>query len=90
MLKIPMPESDLSPVVPPNATWVKMHYEIKTSSPEVEPTAKLWSGPRENPITVRGPSGDVFVKLRAPQRLSYEKPAGVELKLKVVSYKKTK
>lgn len=84
-----MPETDLSPIVPLQATWVKLHYEMKAIVPGTELLTRLWSGSVENAVPVRGHRGEVFVKLRSAQRLSYEKPAGVELKLKVVSYKRS-
>lgn len=82
-----MPETDLSPAVPPNACWVKIRYEMNEETPGVVLAARLWSGPMDDAITIEGPSGEVLIKLRDPQRLSYAKPAGVGLKLKVVGYK---
>jgi hypothetical protein len=81
-----MPETDLSPVVPPDATWAKMHYQLEPTTPGAELTARLWSGGGDA-VTIKGPSGEVFIRLRQPQRLSYSKPNGVILKLKVVAYK---
>lgn len=82
-----MPETDLSPVVPPDACWVKIRYEMKEETPGVPLAARLWSGPMDDAITIKGASGEVLIKLRDPQKLSYSKPGGVGLKLKVVGYK---
>jgi hypothetical protein len=82
-----MPDADLSSAVPPQATWVKIHYEIRSSAPGAPLIARLWSGSKEEAVTVNGPEGAVFVRLLQPQRLSYESPRSVELKLKIVSYK---
>ncbi len=82
-----MPETDLSPVVPPDATWAKIRYEIAAASPGAILTARLWSGPLDDAVTIKGPSGEVFIRLKQPQRLSYSKPNGVSLKMKVVAYK---
>lgn len=82
-----MPETDLSPVVPPDACWVKIRYEMKEEMPGVALTARLWSGPMDDAITINGSSGEVLIKIRDPQRLSYSKPERVGLKLKVVAFK---
>lgn len=88
MLKTPsMGLADLSPVVPATATWVKIRYQMTAALPGTDLTARLWSGSMEEGVTVKGPSGEVFIKLRQPQRLSFATPEGVTLKLKVVSYK---
>lgn len=117
-----MPEIDLSPVVPPDATWAKIRYQLEPTAPGAERTrknqsdpddcrhteekfvdptgdgdpgsagespltARLWSGPLDDAVTIRGHSGEVFIRLRHLQRLSYSKPNGVSIKLKVVAYK---
>lgn len=82
-----MPDTDLSPVVPPDATWAKIRYEMDATQSEVELTARLWSGPMDDAATIKGPTGEVLIRLRRPQRLSYSKPDGVALKLKVVAFK---
>ncbi len=82
-----MPDTDLSPVVPPNATWVKIHYAMEAPAPTTDLTAQLWSGPLDDAVTIKGSSGEVFIRLRQPQRLSYSKSNGIRLKLKVVAYK---
>lgn len=82
-----MPDTDLSPAVPPDATWAKIRYTMETADPAVELTAKLWSGPLDDAVTIKGSSGEVLIKLRQPQRLSYAKPNGIELKMKVVAYR---
>jgi hypothetical protein len=46
-----------------------------------------WSGAPEGAVVLNGPEGFAFVRLAAPQRLSYQAPAEVELKLKVVAFK---
>ena len=82
-----MPDTDLSPVVPPNATWVKIRYAMGAPAPTIDLTARLWSGPMDDAVTIKGATGEVFIKLRQPQRLSYEKPEGIKLNLKVLAYK---
>ncbi len=82
-----MPEVDLSPAVPASATWVKVHYEMKTEKPGAELIARLWSGTLDDAVVVRGAEGDAFVKLNVPQKLSYQRPVTVELSLKVLAYK---
>lgn len=82
-----MPDTDLSPAVPPDAKWVKIRYAMNATQTGPELTAKLWSGPQDDAVTIKGSSGEVLIKLRHPQRLSYAKPNGIELKLKVVAYK---
>ncbi|MBL0059437.1 MAG: hypothetical protein IPP35_10075 [Elusimicrobia bacterium] len=79
--------ADLSPVVPATATWVKIRYQMTASLPGTDLTARLWSGSMEEGVTVKGPDGEVFIKLRQPQNLSYAHPEGITLKLKVVAYK---
>lgn len=82
-----MPEIDLSPAVPMSATWVKVHYEMKTEKPGADLIARLWSGTLDDAVVVRGAEGDAFVKLNVPQKLSYQRPVTVELSLKVLAYK---
>jgi hypothetical protein len=82
-----MPDTDLSPAVPPDARWVKIRYEMRPARPNADLSARLWSGPMDDAITIRGPEGEVFIKLAQPQRLSYAKADEVTLKLKVVAYK---
>ena len=84
-----MPEADLSPVVPPSAVWVKIHYEMRPKKPGANLIARLWSGGPvpEDAVVIKGESGDVFIKLKTPQKLSYQNPVNIELKLKVVAYK---
>ncbi len=82
-----MPEVDLSPAVPPTARWIKLHYEMKPRKPGARLIARVWSGPLDDAVVIRGGSGDVFLPLKAPQRLSYQHPVTVQLKLKVTAYK---
>ena len=81
-----MPDTDLSPAVPPDAKWVKIRYELRPKVPGSELSARLWSGPLDDAVTIRGTQGEVFLKLRVPQRLSDSKSEDVHLKLKVVAY----
>ena len=83
-----MPLIDLSPMVPPSARWVKIHYEIIPKTPGARLIARLWSGAGpENAVVIEGSTGDVFVKLNTPQKLSYQNPVNVTLKMKVTAYK---
>lgn len=82
-----MPEVDLSPAVPPTARWVKLHYEMKPRKPGAQLIARIWSGPLDDAVVIRGESGDVFVPLNVPQKLSYQHPVTVRLTLKVTAYK---
>jgi hypothetical protein len=83
-----MPEADLSAGVPPGALWVKLHYEMRPKKPGAELIARLWSGPSpDGAEVIRGESGDVFIKLVRPQKLSYQCPVTVELKIKVTAFK---
>ena len=83
-----MPEVNLSPKVPPTATWVKLRYEILPKKPGAELIARVWSDASiKNAVVIRGGSGEVFVKLSAPQKLYYQHPVTVRLNLKVTAYK---
>jgi hypothetical protein len=82
-----MPDADLSSAVPREALWVKLHYEIRPRKPGADLIARVWSGRLDDAVVIKGESGDVFVKLLAPQKISYQAPVTVELKLKVVAYK---
>lgn len=82
-----MPDADLSAAVPPGARWVKVQYRLTAKNSNTELAARLWSGDPSSAVTVRGESGFAFVRLGAPQRLSYAYPVGVELRLKVVAFK---
>lgn len=82
-----MPDADLSSAVPREALWVKLHYEIHPRKPGAELIARVWSGGLDDAVVIKGESGDVFVKLLVPQKISYQAPVTVELKLKVVAYK---
>jgi hypothetical protein len=55
-----MPDTDLSPAVPPDATWAKIRYTMETVDPAAELTAKLWSGPLDDAVTIKGPTGEVL------------------------------
>jgi len=83
-----MPVIDLSGGVPPEARWIKVHYEMKPKGEPVELVARLWSAASmDDAAIIRGNSGDVFVRLDIPQKLSFQKPEHVDLSLKVVAYK---
>jgi len=80
-----MPELDLSTQIPPNARWLKIRYEMKGLKEGANLIARLWSGKLKEAVVIKGENGDAFVKLDAPQKLSYQRPVNVELKLKVVA-----
>jgi hypothetical protein len=82
-----MPDVDLSPAVPASASWVKLRYEISGLKPDARLIARLWSADVKEAVVIQGASGDVFVKLKTPQKLSYQHPVDVRLKLKVTAYK---
>jgi hypothetical protein len=82
-----MPEIDLSEKIPPTARWVKLRYELKALKPEAQLIARLWSGSLDDAVVIKGESGDAFLRLDKPQKVSYQRPVNVELKLKVVAYK---
>ena len=82
-----MPEVDLSPVVPPSARWVKVHYEMIPMKPDSQLIARLWSGNMDDAVVIKGESGDAFVRLDVPQKISFQRPVTVELRLKVLAYK---
>jgi len=82
-----MPNIDLSLQVPAEARWVKIQFAMSPLKPGADLIARLWSGSLDDAVVIKGPSGDAFVKLDAPQKLSYQRPVNVELKLKVVAYK---
>ena len=82
-----MPEVDLSSQVPAQARWIKLHYEMSALKPGAELVARVWSGRIEDAVVFKGKSGDVFLRLEAPQRFSYQRPVTVDLKLKLVAYK---
>jgi hypothetical protein len=82
-----MPEVDLSGKVPADARWLKLRYEMKPLKEKAELIARVWSGSMDDAVVIKGPSGDAFLKLGVPQKLSYQRPVTVELKLKVVAYK---
>lgn len=82
-----MPEVDLSGQIPPTARWLKLRYEMKPQKEGAELIARIWSGELKEAVVIKGESGDAFVKLNVPQKVSYQRPVGVELKLKVIAYK---
>ena len=83
-----MPEVNLASVVPPNARWVKVHYEMAPTKPDARLIARVWSGPAmDDAVVIEGEAGDAFVRLHKPQAISYQRPVNVSLKLKVVAYK---
>jgi len=82
-----MPEVNLSAVIPETTAWVKVHYEMVPVKEGADLIARVWSGILDEAIVLKGPSGDVFVKLNKPLSLSYQNPVTVKLKLKIVAYK---
>ncbi len=77
----------MSNQIPPDARWLKLRYEMKAEKPGAELIARLWSGKLDEAVVIKGESGDAFVRLDVPQKVSYQRPVGVELKLKVIAYK---
>lgn len=84
-----MPDVDLSAQIPPEARWLKVRYEMKPLKDGANLIARLWSGDINEAVVIKGAGGDAFVKLNVPQKLWYQRPVGVELKLKVVAFKAT-
>lgn len=82
-----MPTVDLSSQVPPEARWLKLRYEMKPLKPGAELIARVWSGQLDDAVVIKGEAGDAFVRLDVPQKLWYQRPVTIELKLKVVAYK---
>jgi hypothetical protein len=82
-----MPDVDLSREIPADARWLKLRYEMKAAKADAQLIARLWSGNIEQAVVIKGESGDAFVKLNTPQKVSYQRPVGVDLKLKVIAYK---
>ncbi len=82
-----MPEIDLSEKIPATARWVKVRFQMKPLKPEAQLIARLWSGSLDDAVVIRGETGDAFLKLDKPQKISYQRPVNVELKLRVVAYK---
>jgi len=82
-----MPDIDLSQKIPPTATWIKLHYVMKAVKPEAQLIARVWSGSKDNAVVLKGASGDVFVQMGQPQKLTYQRPVTVDLIMKVVAYK---
>jgi hypothetical protein len=83
-----MPEVDLSQQIPPGARWLKLRYEMKAAKAGTDLIARLWSGELEQAVVIKGENGDAFVRLDVPQKIWYQRPVGVDLKLKVIAYKK--
>ena len=54
---------------------------MKPVKENAELIARLWSGEIENAVVVKGESGDVFVRLDVPQKVSYQRPVGVEIEV---------
>jgi hypothetical protein len=82
-----MPEVDLSSLIPPEARWLKVRYQMSAAKQDTQLIARLWSGNLDKAVVIKGPDGDAFVQLEVPQKISYQRPVGVELKLKVIAYK---
>jgi hypothetical protein len=82
-----MPKIDLSAQIPKNASWLKIRFEMKPLKEGANLIARVWSGPMDEAVVIKGESGDAFVKLGVPQTLWYQRPVNIELNLKVVAYK---
>jgi hypothetical protein len=82
-----MPEVDLSRQIPPDARWLKLRYEMRAEKTGAELIARLWSGNVDQAVVIKGENGDAFVRLDVPQKVWYQRPVGVDLKLKVIAYK---
>jgi hypothetical protein len=50
-----MPDVDLSSVVPADARWVKLHYEMTPVKPGAELIARVWSGILDQAEVIKGP-----------------------------------
>ncbi len=82
-----MPEVDLSEQIPADARWLKIRYKISPKKAGANLIARMWSGNLDEAVVIKGPEGDAFVKLNVPQKLWYQHPVNVDLKLKVVAFK---
>ena len=82
-----MPEVDLSAQIPASARWLKLRYEMKTGKVGANLIARIWSGNVDEAVVIKGESGDTFVRLEVPQKIWYQRPVGIDLKLKVIAYK---
>lgn len=82
-----MPEVDLSSQIPLNARWIKVRYDMKPLKEGADLIARLWSGTLDDAVVIKGPGGEAFVRLDIAQKLWYQRPVGVDLKLKVVAFK---
>ncbi|MFN0118832.1 MAG: hypothetical protein ACKVQC_11150 [Elusimicrobiota bacterium] len=82
-----MPEVDLSKKIPGNATWLKLHYEMKPLKEGANLIARVWSGNLDEAVVIKGNSGEAFIKLNKPQMISYQRPVNIELSMKVMAFK---
>lgn len=82
-----MPEVDLSQQIPATARWLKVRYEITPKKVGANLIARLWSGNLDEAVVIKGPAGEAFIKLNVPQKIWFQRPVNVDLKLKVVAYK---
>lgn len=82
-----MPNVDLSERIPPEARWLKVHFEMTALKPGAELIGRIWSGLMDEAVVIKGAAGDAFIKMNTPQKISYQKPVNVDLKLRVVAYK---
>ena len=83
-----MPEADLSAVVPPAARWVKIRYTLRPKAEGANLIARVWSDvTNKEAMVLKGESGEAFVRLKIPQKLFYQNPVNVEMKLKVIAFK---
>ncbi|MCG3206118.1 MAG: hypothetical protein KCHDKBKB_02845 [Elusimicrobia bacterium] len=82
-----MPEVDLTKLVPPQARWIKVRFDMKPIKAGANLIARLWSGSLDDAVVIKGSEGEAFVRLDVPQKVWYQRPVGVDLKLKIVAYK---
>ena len=82
-----MPEVDLSSQIPHNARWIKVRYEMTPLKEGATLISRVWSGSLDDAVVIKGESGEAFVRLDVPQKLWYQRPVTLNLKLKVVAYK---
>ena len=81
-----MPEMNLSEKIPATATWVKIRYQMAPKKEGAELISRVWSGHLDDAVILKGPKGEVSIKLNRPQLISYQRPVTIDLKLKIVAY----
>jgi hypothetical protein len=82
-----MGELDLTDRIPADATLLKVWYEMRPLVEGAELIARIWSGAPNDAVVIRGDSGEAIVHLGVPQRLWYQRPININLKLKLLAYK---